>query len=64
MTDESKEEIQVILELLKGCLIKNGVSIALKDENICFFDTDYYLRTSNLYISYSLIYDPYIPYKF
>lgn len=45
MSDESKEEIQVILELLKGCLIKNGVSIALKDENICFFDTDYYLRT-------------------
>lgn len=46
MKDESKEEIQVILELLKGCLIKNGVSMVLKDENICFFDTDYYLRTS------------------
>lgn len=46
MTDESREEIQVILELLKGCLIKNGVSIALKDENICFFDTGYYLKTS------------------
>ena len=46
MTDETKEEIQVILELLKGCLIQNGVSIALKDENICFFDTDYYVRTS------------------
>ena len=41
-----KEEIQVILELLKGYLIKNGVSIALKDENICFFDTDYYFKTS------------------
>lgn len=46
MTEESREEIQVILELLKGCLVKNGVSIALKDENICFFDTEYYLRTA------------------
>lgn len=45
MTDESKEEIQVILKLLKGCLIENGVSIALKNRDICFFDTEYYLKT-------------------
>lgn len=46
MKNEAKEEIQVILEMLKSCLIKNGVSIALKDENICFFDTKYYMRTT------------------
>lgn len=46
MNNGSKEEIQTVLELLKGCLIKNGVSIALKDENICFFDTEYYMRTT------------------
>lgn len=46
MTEETKEEITIVLEILKKALIKNGVSIALKDNNICFFDTNEFIRTS------------------
>jgi hypothetical protein len=48
MTEETKQEIQVVLTLLKNTLVSNGVSIALekKDDGcICFFDTAEYCRT-------------------
>ena len=53
MTEETKQEIEAVLMLLKNTLIKNGVSIALagsddtgKDDGcICFFDTAEYCRT-------------------
>lgn len=53
MTDETKQEIEAVLMLLKNTLIRNGVSIALagsddtgKDDGcICFFDTAEYCRT-------------------
>lgn len=48
MTDETKQEIEVVLTLLKNTLVSNGVSIALekKDDGcICFFDTAEYCRT-------------------
>ena len=45
MEKDTKEEIEIILELLRSCLIRHGVSICLKDEDICFFDTEYYLET-------------------
>ena len=53
MTDETKQEIEVALMLLKNTLIRNGVSIALagsddtgKDDGcIMFFDTAEYCRT-------------------
>ena len=53
MTDETKQEIEAVLMLLKNTLIKNGVSIALagsgdtgKDDGcIMFFDTAEYCRT-------------------
>ena len=53
MTEETKQEIEAVLMLLKNTLIKNGVSIALagsddtgKDDGcIMFFDTAEYCRT-------------------
>lgn len=48
MTDETKQEIEAVLMLLKNTLIKNGVSIALsrKDNGyIIFFDTAEYCHT-------------------
>lgn len=53
MTDETKQEIEAVLMLLKNTLIRNGVSIALagsddtgKDDGcIMFFDTAEYCRT-------------------
>ena len=50
MSDEVKEEIKVVLQLLKSALIKNGVSMYLDGENkkIGFFDTEQYLKTKKL----------------
>lgn len=53
MTEETKQEIQAVLMLLKNTLVSNGVSIALvgsedtgKDDLcIMFFDTAEYCRT-------------------
>lgn len=45
MSEETKEEITAILELLKGCLIKNGVSMATSGKELCFFDTATYIDT-------------------
>lgn len=45
MTDDTKHEITVVLDLLKSILIKNGVSIATdKNGNLMFFDTDTYVK--------------------
>lgn len=44
MNEEAKEEIQSVLMLLKGAITKNGVSIALTDNKIVFFDTNTYIR--------------------
>ena len=46
MNEYTKLEIGVILDLLRGCLIKNGVSMAMDLENkeLLFFDTDTYLN--------------------
>lgn len=50
MNEETKKEIQVVLELLKGCLIKNHVSMGLgfREKEIVFFDTNTYLETGKL----------------
>lgn len=45
MTDETKQEIEAVLMLLKNTLVSNGVSIAIekKDDGcIMFFDTAEY----------------------
>lgn len=46
MNEEVKQEINIILELLKSTLIKNGVSIGLSANkgDIMFFDTKQYLE--------------------
>lgn len=44
MTDEAKEEIQIVLSLLKSTLMKNHVSMATDSKgNIYFIDTDAYV---------------------
>lgn len=46
MKDETKQEISIILDLLKGSLMRNGVSMATDREgNLMFFDTDIYITT-------------------
>lgn len=46
MSEETKREIEAILGLLRGCLIRNGVSMGLEfqEKEILFFDTDTYLQ--------------------
>ena len=46
MEEGTKQEIQVILELLKSVLIRNSVSMGLsqKKGKILFFDTETYLK--------------------
>ena len=49
MNKEVKEELTVVLELLKASLIRNHVSMATdKNGNIYFFDTDTYLNTKKM----------------
>ena len=44
MADEAKEEIQIVLSLLKSTLMKNHVSMATDSKgNIYFIDTDAYI---------------------
>lgn len=53
MTEETKQEINAVMMLLKNTLMKNGVSIALAgsedtgkdDGRIIFFDTAEYYRS-------------------
>lgn len=46
MKDETKQEIQILLDLLKGSLTRNGVSMATDREgNLMFFDTATYNRS-------------------
>lgn len=46
MTDDTKQEIQIVLDLLKGSLTRNGVSMATDREgNLMFFDTATYNRS-------------------
>lgn len=44
MEQQAVEQINCILELLRNCLIKNGVSIGFTEDNeLMFFDTNTYL---------------------
>lgn len=46
MKDETKQEIQILLDLLKGSLTRNGVSMATdKKGNLIFFDTTTYVES-------------------
>lgn len=49
MKDETKQEIQILLDLLKVSLTRNGVSMATdRCGNLMFFDTDIYIQTKRL----------------
>ena len=46
MEDGTKQEIQILLDLLKGSLTRNGVSMATDNSgNLMFFDTSAYVRS-------------------
>lgn len=52
MTDDTKQEIQIVLDLLKGGLTRNGVSIATDREgNLMFFDTSVYVRSKGIRVN-------------
>ena len=42
---DTKEQLQIILDLLKKTLINNKVSMGLSEKKIMFFDTEKYLST-------------------
>ena len=46
MNEETKQEIQAVLLLLRDCLVRNGVSMGLefREKEILFFDTETYLQ--------------------
>ena len=50
MDEKTREEIEVILGLLRQCLINNGVSMGLdfQQKEILFFDTETYLQEKKL----------------
>lgn len=49
MNEEVKDELNILLDLLKISLIENGVSMATDTKgNIYFFDTDEYLKTRKM----------------
>lgn len=50
MTDDTKEGITMILELLKSTLLSEGVSMGMDNRNrkLLFFDTDKYLETGKM----------------
>lgn len=46
MKDETKQEMQILLDLLKVSLTRNGVSMAMdRDGNLMFFDTAAYIKS-------------------
>lgn len=45
MSENAKEQIEIVLELLRKSLIDNGVSMGISEKKIMFFDTEKYLST-------------------
>lgn len=50
MTDNTKQEIQIVLDLLKGSLTRNGVLMGFDKENhtLVFFDTNTFLKSKKM----------------
>ena len=50
MTDDTKQEISIVLDLLKGSLTRNGVSMGFDKKNhaLVFFDTNTYLDSKKM----------------
>ena len=45
MSEETREQINAIILLLKNCMVENGVSLAVGKQSLYFFDTAKYLET-------------------
>ena len=45
MSEDTKQKLQIVLDLLRKSLIDNGVSMGLSEKKIMFFDTEEYLST-------------------
>jgi len=45
MSEDTKQQLQIILDLLRKSLIDNGVSMGISGNKIMFFDTDKYAET-------------------
>lgn len=50
MTDDTKQEISIVLDLLKASLTRNGVSMGFdkKTHSLIFFDTNIYLESKKM----------------
>lgn len=49
MKEDAREEVEVILNLLKKSIKRNGLSLATdKDGNIMFFDTETYIKSKKM----------------
>lgn len=45
MSEDTKQQLQIVLDLLRKSLIDNGVSMGISGNKIMFFDTDKYVET-------------------
>lgn len=45
MSEDTKQQLQIVLDLLRKSLIDNGVSMGTSGNKIMFFDTDKYVET-------------------
>lgn len=45
MSEDTKQQLQIVLDLLRKSLIDNGVSMGISGKKIMFFDTEKYLST-------------------
>ena len=45
MSEDTKQQLQIVLDLLRKSLIDNGVSMGISGNKIMFFDIDKYVET-------------------
>lgn len=45
MSEDTKQQLQIVLDLLRKSLIDNGVSMGISGNKIMSFDTDKYVET-------------------
>ena len=45
MSEDTKQQLQIVLDLLRKSLIDNAVSMGISGNKIMFFDTDKYVET-------------------
>lgn len=50
MSEDTKQQLQIVLDLLRKSLIDNGISMGISGNKIMFFDTDKYVETRKLLV--------------